>query len=122
MSTHVLQEAQAVCDRLLIVHKGRLVASGSTNELTATSRGDRILTVELEGERIEDALRGVSGVSDVTIIDTKNARICARITTNPEQPFEPELSRLAAAHQWIIWRLTEETNTLERVFEELTRY
>ena len=54
LSTHVLQEVEETCDRLLIISKGRIVAQGTVDELQTQSRGrGRFVNVEIEGDRVE---------------------------------------------------------------------
>jgi ABC-2 type transport system ATP-binding protein len=70
LTTHYLDEADALCDRILIIDHGRIVAEGSPEELKRRIAGD-VITVEVAGpaERAEAALAGHAGVRDVAVSD-----------------------------------------------------
>lgn len=120
MSTHVMQEAQAVCNRLIIINKGKLIADGTSEELSQAARKERILLLEVEGEGIELALRNLAGVEHVDIEPVENRRHRAKLITNQSIELRPEISKLARDKNWIIWKLTEEEHKLEDIFHKLT--
>lgn len=120
MSTHVMQEAQAVCSRLIIINKGTLVADGTSEELSRAARRERIIQLEVEGDGIEPALRNLAGVEHVDFESAARGRIRAKLTANESSELQPEISRLARDRHWTIWRLAEEEHTLEDIFHKLT--
>lgn len=120
MSTHVMQEAQAVCNRLIIINKGKLIADGTPDELSRAARKERILLLEVEGEGIELALRNLAGVEHVDIEPVENRRARAKLITNQSVELRPEISKLARDRNWVIWKLTEEEHKLEDIFHKLT--
>lgn len=120
MSTHVMQEAQAVCNRLIVINKGKLVADGTPDELSRAARKERILLLEVEGEGIELGLRNLAGVEHVDIEPVENRRARAKLITNQSVELRPEISKLARDKNWIIWKLTEEEHKLEDIFHKLT--
>lgn len=120
MSTHVMQEAQAVCNRLIIINKGKLIADGTSDELSRAARKERILLLEVEGEGIELALRNLAGVEHVDIESVENRRARAKLITNQSVELRPEISKLARNKNWVIWKLTEEEHKLEDIFHKLT--
>lgn len=120
MSTHVMQEAQAVCNRLLIINKGKLVADGTPEELSRAARRERIIQLEVEGDGIELALRNLSGVRHIDFDSTAQGRIRAKLTVKESFEIQPEISRLARDKNWVIWRLAEEEHKLEDIFHKLT--
>lgn len=66
LSSHILQEIQAVCDRIVMIHKGRLVADAKITELTASQNKRYLVTVTEGDPEILKALRDVRGVREVT--------------------------------------------------------
>jgi len=120
MSTHVMQEVEAVCDRLLIINKGRIVADGTPKELLKKTGSARQILVEIEGKKIEETLHSLDGVTDVSAKKLKDGRIHAMITVGKTAKIQPELSAKAAKLGWIIWKLQEEEKQLEDVFHALT--
>jgi ABC-2 type transport system ATP-binding protein len=75
LSTHILPEVELLCDRVLIIDRGRIVAHGTPAELTARSRGRHTLRVELGGAGADAAARlaGVPGVAAVTAAEAPAA-------------------------------------------------
>ncbi|MBI2644760.1 ATP-binding cassette domain-containing protein [Candidatus Uhrbacteria bacterium] len=120
VSTHVLQEASALCARMLIINKGKLIADGTPEGLSRTLRRGHCLFGEFEGAGIEYALRSLAHIEDIQIEKTEQGRIRARITSKESIELQPDISRLAREHQWIIWKLGEEEKSLEDIFHVLT--
>ncbi len=121
LSTHVMQEASMLCNRILIIHHGKLVADGTPDELAKKSEHQTSLIVELEGKDIESALKSMAGVTRVVLDSLGGDRIRATLTTAGEQ-LQPQVLKLAAKHGWKIWRLAEEEHKLEDIFHSLTTH
>ncbi len=121
ISTHVLQEAQAMCDRLLIINQGELVADGTTAELMRGAQGERRLKAEIEGKEILETLRGLEGVVQVASDGRAGDRLKVKIIARPEAEIPPALSQVSAKLGWTIWHLSEEAGTLEDIFKDLTQ-
>lgn len=120
LSTHVMQEASALCSRILIINKGKLVADGSPQDLARKTQRERRLTVEIEGTNVESALRALQGVLQVLVLDGSQGRTRLSLTSHPEVELRPEVMRLAQQNAWILWQLAEEEQKLEDVFHTLT--
>ncbi len=119
LSTHVMQEAQAVCSRIFIMNKGRLVADGAPEELSRLARREQTVVVELEGDGAAQALDTLQGVRQVEM-EERDGRVRARLTVGMEVEVQREISRLVRERGWTVWRLAEEGHTLEDVFHRLT--
>ena len=119
LSTHVMQEVEATCDRLLIIANGAITADGTVAQLMNAGRGMTRYTVEAVGQGVAEALRGLSGVTDHTSehVDGR-LRVCLEATADHE--LRPEIFRLATEHGWVLWELTRERASLEQLFHELT--
>jgi ABC-2 type transport system ATP-binding protein len=120
MSTHVMQEVEAVCNRMIIINKGKLVADGTPRELLKSAGGKRQLIIELEGKKIEESLLSIKGVEEVETKKGKDGKIVAIVTVAKTSKIQPELSKKSAKLGWTIWKLTEEEKQLEDVFHTLT--
>lgn len=120
MTTHVMQEAQAVCNRLIIINQGKLVADGTSEELSQAAQKEKVIIFEAEGEGIELGLRNLAGVEHIDIETIKPGRIKAKLITNKSIELQPEISKIAAEHSWIIWRIQEQEHKLEDIFHKLT--
>lgn len=120
MSTHVMQEAQAVCDYLYIIAKGSLVAQGTTKELSHSADKKQLFDVEVEGSDVEKLLTKVKGVEKVETKNKNGNKITAIVTVVEGTSFPPELSKLAGSKGWTIWKCAEREEKLEDVFYKLT--
>ncbi len=121
ISTHVMQEASALCNRMLIINKGKIVADGTADELSRSSKNEKILQVELEGAGIQPILENIEGVLDVKNVTSENNRLSALIAHNPEISLQPKISSLAKSNDWTIWRINEQEHKLEDIFQQLTQ-
>jgi ABC-2 type transport system ATP-binding protein len=121
LSTHILSEAQSVCDRVLIIHQGRIVADGSPEMLgQRMARGQR-LQVELKapGAAARERLAQIPGVSRVVL--QRDAGGSASLSVESEEADVREALFHAAVEQgWPILQLTPERLSLEDVFRQLT--
>jgi len=120
ISTHVMQEAQAVCSRMIIINKGKLVADGTVDKLSREAKGEHTLIVEAEGDGVEPSLRNLAGASHVDIEIIRPGTLKAKIIVDKSIELQPEISRIAREKNWTIWRLAEEEQKLEDIFHKLT--
>ncbi len=119
LSTHVMQEVEAVCDRLLIISRGSIAADGTVAELMDAGRGISRYTVEAAGEGVAEALCGLPGVADHTATAV-NGRVRVNLEATGDEELRPEIFRMATERGWVLWELRRERATLEQVFRELT--
>ncbi len=119
LSTHVMQEVEATCDRLLIISKGAIAADGTVAQLMDAGRGISRYTVEAEGQGVAEALCGLPGVADHAAVQV-NGRVRVNLEAAGEHELRPEIFRMATARGWVLWELRRERATLEQVFRELT--
>ncbi len=119
-STHILSEAEATCDRLVIIHKGKIVADGKTEDLKRG--GDRFsVEVELEGFKGKDAvddLKKVDGVEDVDVIKENGS---VKLAIYGDRDFRRELYSLIKSKDWLLLEFVRKSETLEEIFRKLTR-
>jgi ABC-2 type transport system ATP-binding protein len=120
LSTHILPEAQAMADRVVIIEAGRIVAVDTTENLTAAVRGARRLVLEVDGPAslVRDAVAGVPGVTAVQVRDEGPLRLA--VETQPEADVRRDLADLVIHSGWGLLRLEEREPTLEDVFLHLT--
>jgi ABC-2 type transport system ATP-binding protein len=120
LSTHILPEVAALCDRILIVNAGRLVADGTPAQLQG--EGERRFAVRLKGpaSEIEAALKRVPGVREVRAAVVEDAPGFELAGAEDADPRE-DVFRLAASRGWPLLTLREERQSLDDVFRRLTR-
>ncbi len=119
LSTHVMQEVEATCSRLVIVSQGRLAAQGSVQELLSARTGGARYIVEAEGQGVGEALRSLPGVSGHTE-ETVSGRVRIQLDASDEGELRPQIFRLARDRGWTLWELHRERASLEQVFRRLT--
>ncbi len=122
LSTHILPEVQASCDRVLIIHQGKLVADGSPRDLQASFVGDARIryTVLAPGA---DAAAVVSQHLDVQILGqsfTEGGETTLTLTAAGNRDIRADLFSLAVDQNWTLTGLQVDTANLEDVFRQLT--
>ena len=119
LSTHVMQEVEATCTRLLIISRGSLVASGTVDELLSAGKGLAQYTVEAEGDGVAEALGRLPGVDSHTA-EPVDGRTRVRLSVAGGDELRPEIFRMANERQWVLWELHRGQASLEQLFRELT--
>jgi ABC-2 type transport system ATP-binding protein len=121
LSTHILPEVELLCDRVLIIDRGRIVAHGTPQELRERSLGKAAVRVGFEGrpEGAEEALAALPGVGAVRRLESAAEERFLLERENGLDP-RPEVFRLAVARGWVLVELAEERATLEDIFVRLT--
>ena len=122
LSTHILPEVEAVCDRVLIIDRGRIVAEGTSAELRGKLAGAPIVRVVARG-RVDarDALAALPGVTAVEVEEGESettARVLCAAETDPREA----IYGIAVSRGWVLRELAREALSLEDVFVRLTRH
>ncbi len=120
LSTHVLSEVEHTCSRLLVISRGRLVADGPVRELLGRAGDSAPITVEAAGDRIEDALAGLPGVTHVQAHPAAQGRVKVAVTGAGAEDLRPRIFELAKSSGWTLYELHHEAGSLEDLFRELT--
>ncbi len=125
LSTHILPEVQATCNRVIIINRGRIVADGRPDELAGSLRGHRPLQVGFfsagfEAASAGEALGRVPGVGKVGPPRQEAGLTLFQLNTDKERDPRPDVFRLAAERGWPLAELHLERSSLEDIFRELT--
>lgn len=119
LSSHILSEVEATCDRILIINKGRIVADGSAETLRQQSQGQELLTIQIEGKGdIRKGLLDLKSVETVKEIDEKENWFT--IQSKPDTSSRKEIFDLCVAKKWYLMEMTGIETRLEDVFRDLT--
>ena len=116
-STHIMQEVQAICDRILIIDRGVLVADDPIDKLQSRLHGNAIVEVEFNKTVSEDDLRNIHGVVDVLPI-TKNKW---HLVCENERDHREDIFNFAVQNQLILLEMHKDTSSVEDVFQYLTK-
>jgi ABC-2 type transport system ATP-binding protein len=116
-STHILPEVTALCSRVLIISRGKLVADSPVAELAARAAGETIVRAEFEGPVDTAKLAKLPNVRHVEA--APDGAVLLR--TAPGVDVRAAVSRLAGQEGWLLLGLRQEHQSLEEVFGELTK-
>ncbi|MEZ4826836.1 MAG: ATP-binding cassette domain-containing protein [Bacteroidia bacterium] len=121
LSTHILPEVEATCDRILIINNGKIVADGTPDTLSRQAQGRYLVDVRIrakEGEDIAVQLRSLPGVS---MVETDHARPdWFQITSTTGLETREAVFHLCVKNQWVLTEMTPVEERLEDIFRELT--
>jgi ABC-2 type transport system ATP-binding protein len=127
LSTHILPEVEAVCDRAIVIAGGRVVAQGTPEELRTSRRMAARVLVECKGpaKEVENVLSRVSGVSRVELLDdagggTNGRYVVAAIRPKESYDVREEVARTVIQHGWPLREIRLEHATLEEFFVQVT--
>lgn len=116
LSTHIMQEVEAICDRVIIINKGKIVADESTSRLHQLTHSKEVLIVEFSKPVNDEKLKLVNGIESVEKIETNTWKI----TSAGKTDVRPSLFKLAVEEDATVLTLQKQSHSLEEVFRELT--
>ena len=127
LSTHILPEVEQTCEQVIIINKGKLVATDSVRNLQARTRGDESLLLEvaardgqLDALTAQQKLEAVAGVSRVLCTEHKDASLLFEVQSQKGQLVRGDLARAVVAFGWDLYELRSAAKSLEEVFLQLT--
>jgi ABC-2 type transport system ATP-binding protein len=120
ISTHLLEEVEAVCSRAIIIARGRILADGTPAELAARSRFHNAVRLDIEPEN-EARIRGdLAALPTIAAIDTLSDGRALLIVPRDNKPIAGDLAELAEGRDWRIGGFTVERGRLDDVFRAIT--
>ncbi|PYS59939.1 MAG: MFS transporter, partial [Acidobacteria bacterium] len=127
LSTHILPEVEQTCEQVVIINKGKIVATDSVRNLRSRARGGEAVIVEvaggdggLETEDVRQRLAQIAGVSNVTLKESHDGHYTFEIES--EKDFvRGDLARAVVASGWELNELRATAMSLEEIFLQLTR-
>ena len=122
LSSHILSEVQAVCDKVLILSGGHLVAVGAPDELSEKLSGGSILRATVLGSRetVQKAVEAVPGIRSVTIEDEADGQVTFTTESTDAVDRRAAVSQALTAAGCTVLALAAENRSLEEVFLALT--
>ncbi len=121
LSTHILPEAQKICDRLLIIHKGKIAAEGTVEELQRRLAGENVIYVRLRGPeaKIAGALAAIPGVSEARKSDDGEPGAPGFLVSAADDPREAVVN-LSVKSRWPLLEIRRHGASLDDIFQSLT--
>jgi ABC-2 type transport system ATP-binding protein len=121
LSTHILPEVEATCDRILIINKGKIVADGTAETLRKQASGRELIKARIEdsnGTDILQALNKLPSVEQVSAIDLNSNRF--EIQSKIGQSAKREVFHLCVERGWVLTEMIPVETRLEDIFRNLT--
>ncbi|MEW6234339.1 MAG: ATP-binding cassette domain-containing protein [Candidatus Omnitrophota bacterium] len=122
LSTHILPEVSMICDRVLIIHEGRIVASDAVGELSRRLAKSTIIRLVLRApsSEINDALSDLKGVQKIESSELPDRGFCqVMIEANPQFDIRPDIVNRVAGRGWPLYEIRSMDPTLEDIFVEI---
>jgi ABC-2 type transport system ATP-binding protein len=125
LSTHILSEAEATCDRIVIIHQGRIVADDRTENLKQSGGRSRRLHLILQNAVREDALATLNGLEGITATagppSNGSDTVSLVLTCQGAEDPRPAVYAAIKATDWVMVEFVQQTKDLETIFRELTK-
>jgi ABC-2 type transport system ATP-binding protein len=115
LSTHIMQEVEEMCSRVIIINKGEIVLDSPTEELGKRAKSTLVI-VEFDKEADPALLRKIKGTKSVTQIGRQ-----FEITTNGSEDIRPLVFEFAVEHQLKVLEISQQEQNLESLFREMTK-
>ncbi len=120
ISSHVLSEISKMCSRVMILHKGVIVADGTPDSLGQSSGGSQIIETVIEGSKVINSLKKLAGVKEITQKSETGPGSRYTIIVKPDMDLRVDVFKLAASNNWKLYELIQKQVALEDVFAQLT--
>lgn len=116
-SSHIMQEVQAICDRVIIINHGKIVADGTLSELKKQQTEGQLLTVSFAEAVNEQLFKGLNGLVYFKSVGVNTYEVKA----SPKADLRAPLLEIIAAEKLNLLSLAQKENSLEHIFQELTQ-
>ncbi len=116
-STHIMQEVQALCDRVVIINKGVIVANDPIETLQNRVKGESVVTVEFAQSVDKKLLAGISKVKQVKDLGKNRWQLIAPM----EVDIRPDVHNFIIKHHLTLLEMHKEVSSVEDVFQQLTK-
>src|SRR5437868_5222550 len=127
LSTHILPEVEQICQQVIIINKGKLVATDSVNNLQNRARGVESLLLEVAGRNgnldpaaVQRRLEQINGISRVAVKDNRHNRWIFELDSRKDTLVRGDLARAVVEGGWDLNELRTAAVSLEEVFLQLT--
>lgn len=125
LSTHILEEVEAVCTRAVIINRGKIIADGTPSQLQAKSRFHNAVTVTVRNApggaaAVRGDLRSLAGVSDVQEAPGRNGTVSFLVLPKGGRAIIDEIGHHARTKGWELDELHAEAGRLDEVFRSMT--
>lgn len=116
LSTHIMQEVEAICDRVLIINRGKIVADDTAEMLRKSAAVENIYIIEFNEVADVKVLKAIDGVIKVVATSGKSFKLYSK----NDNDLRPEIFRVAVENKYTVISMMKEEQKLEDVFQLLT--
>jgi len=121
LSTHILPEVEATCDRILIISKGKIVADGTSENLRKQSQGRELLRIRIEDGERNEIIRQLQQLDQVGLVDpVRGIDSCYEVQSRSKFSNRRAIFQLCVKNNWILTEMTPVETKLEDLFRDLT--
>ena len=125
LSTHILPEVEATCDRILIISKGKIVADGTSENLRRQSQGRELLRVRIDpetsGGNRDEVFKQLQSLDQVGLVDfIRGIDNCYEVQSRNEFSNRKAIFQLCVKNNWTLTEMTPVETKLEDLFRDLT--
>lgn len=127
LSTHILSEAEATCDRVVIINRGKIVADADTETLKQSASGDYFINISLQNtdfRSVENELTTIDGVEGIVPAEGEQGEegaLSVRLSCRSSADLRGDIYKKIRQTDWILLKFQKETKSLENIFRELTK-
>ncbi len=124
LSTHILSEVEATCDRIVIINHGKIVADGSTEELKQSSKSEYSVNISLknaEFDNINTELGKIEEIKEIESIGKNHGALSVRLSCHTDKDIRDLIYKRIKEQPWILVEMTRDIKSLEKIFGELTK-
>ena len=116
LSTHIMQEVEAICSRVIIINEGKIVADKPITEINEVSEGFRIIKIQFNEEVSDEIFESITEIIEVKVVGENTFEL----RTQTKMDIRPELFTMAVSNGLTVLELTLVERQLEQVFHDLT--
>jgi ABC-2 type transport system ATP-binding protein len=125
LSTHILSEVEATCDRVVIINQGKIIADDLTKNLKQAAGKEHFINLSLlnaDYRSVETRLNTIDGVAGIKLLNEKiDGKLNIRLTGESDADLMENIYKIIKETDWILIEFYQETKDLETIFRELTK-
>ena len=123
LSTHILSEVEATCDRVIIINEGRIVADNAMQKLKSQEGMEEELTLELAEADIDEVKTALTEIAAIRRVEgeANGSQIRVTVFAHGEEDVRPTLYRKVKSKDWILLSMNKKEISLENIFRSLTK-
>lgn len=121
LSSHILAEVEATCDRILIINKGKIVADGTAHDLRKRAQGREVIRLKVEGGERNQIFQALQQIETIAMVDPfPGNENLFEIQSRDGQTSAKHIFNMCVKNNWYLTQLSPVETRLEDVFRELT--